>query len=93
MVLFGAVPIILESGELVLMVSESSFGCTGLCSFLFNFSTSQVMTSTIGIAESLVLFPNSNVSLFDSFVCGLDFFRNLPLLSLKRRISMRDDHW
>lgn len=92
-VLVRTMPIVLESGKLVLMISESSFGGTGLCSLLFDLSTPQVMTSTVGIAESLVLFSDSNFSLFDPFVCSLDFFFNLPLLGLKSGVSKRDYHW
>ena len=70
----GTMPAILKSGELVLMISESSFGGTSFCSLFFNFRTSQVMTSAVSIAEPLVLFSDSNFSLFYSFICRLDFF-------------------
>lgn len=73
MVLFGTIFVVLKSGELVLMISESSFGGTSFCSLFFNFSTPQVMTSAVGIAESLVLFSDSTFSLSDPFVCSLNF--------------------
>lgn len=72
-VLLGTIFVVLKSGKLVLMISESSFGGTSFCSLLFNFSTPQVMTSTVGIAESLVLFSDSTISISDPFVCSLDF--------------------
>ena len=73
-VLFCTIFVVLKSRELVLMISESSFGGTSFCSLFFNFSAPQVMTSAVGIAESLVLFSDSTFSLSNPFVCSLDFF-------------------
>ena len=74
MVLFGAIFVIFKGGELILVVSESSFGRINFRSLLFDFSASQVMTSAVSIAKPLVLFPDSTLRLPGSFVRSLNFY-------------------
>lgn len=91
-VLFSTGFITLEIGELVLMISKSRFGAIGLCSLFFDFSTSQVVTSAVSIAEPLLLIANSTFRLSYSFISSFYFFRNLPLFGLTR-VSKRDGSW
>ena len=74
MVPFGPVFIVFKRGELILMISETSFGSVGFNSLSFNFSTAQVMTSAVSIAEPLLLIYDSNFCLFDPFVCSFDLY-------------------